>query len=247
MSQSERGASARASQDLGRTGGDVLPPAGVVRRRRKPAAKAPPRARRTQAERSQETRARILEAAAELMHKRGYAHFRTAEVAQRAGMSRGAQLHHFATKEKLVFATLEYVFLKAAARSRGRAQALPSGTDVLEQVLADARELFFSDNFFISLDIVLSTTGTRFRKRVLAMVREARLAAEQAWRDALVATGVPEPVADDVLWLSLGLVRGMAIRTLWQDEPARFDRLFALWRGIARRHIESAMAAGREK
>ena len=239
MSQSER--ATRLSPEPERHGG-VVPPVRQPRRGRRPVAKAGPRVRRTQAERSQETRARILEAAAELMHKRGYAHFRTAEVAQLAGVSRGAQLHHFSTKEKLVFATLEYVFLKAAARSRGRAQSVQTGTDVLEQILADARELFFSDNFFISLDIVMSTTGTRFRKRVLAMVREARLAAEQAWCQALTATGIPERVADDILWLTLSIVRGFAIRMLWQDEPDRFDRLFTLWRGIARTYIESAMA-----
>ena len=51
--------------------------------------------RRTQAERSEETRTRILKAAANLIRKRGYARFRTAEVAEEAGLSRGAQLHHF--------------------------------------------------------------------------------------------------------------------------------------------------------
>src|SRR5262245_7152045 len=165
MSQSERPAG-RSSQEPVRPGAGVMPPLRLPRRGRKPAAKAGSKVRRTQAERSQETRARILQAAAELMHRRGYAHFRTAEVAQLAGVSRGAQLHHFATKEKLVFATLEYVFLEAAAKSRGRAQSVRTGADVLEQILADARELFFSANFFISLDIVMSTTGTGFRKRV---------------------------------------------------------------------------------
>jgi len=80
--------------------------------------------RRTQAERSEETQTRILKAAASLIRKRGYAHFRTAEVAKEAGLSRGAQLHHFPTKDSLVVATLEYVFEQARVLSRRRATAV---------------------------------------------------------------------------------------------------------------------------
>src|SRR6516225_546046 len=80
--------------------------------------------RRTQAERTQETRARILDAAVEVLRKNGYAHFRTADVARAAGVSRGAQLHHFATKEKLVYATMEHVFQNVLDTSRRRVRAL---------------------------------------------------------------------------------------------------------------------------
>jgi hypothetical protein len=41
-----------------------------------------------------------------------------------------------------------------------------------------------------------------------------------------------------VLWLTLGLVRGLAIRMLWQDEPERFDRLLKVWRGIVEGYVE---------
>ncbi len=203
-----------------------------------PRRKSPPRkGRRTQAERAGQTRARILDAAVEVLRRKGYAHFRTADVARAAGVSRGAQLHHFATKEKLVYATMEHVFHNVLETSRRRAHALRPDDDVLERVTEDAREFFFSVPFFISLDIATSINSTRFRKRLMAMVRAARLPAEEAWRQALVARGMPEREADDVLWLTLGLVRGLAVRMLWQNEPARFDRLLGLWRGIVEEHV----------
>jgi AcrR family transcriptional regulator len=193
--------------------------------------------RRTQAERTQETRARILDAAVEVLRKKGYAHFRTADVARAAGVSRGAQLHHFATKEKLVYATMEHVFHNVLETSRARVRALKPGDDVLAHAIDDARDFFFSTAFFISLDIATSINSRRFRERLMAMVRDARLPAEQAWREALVARGMSERGADDVLWLTLGLVRGLAVRMLWQNEPARFDRLLKLWRGIVEGYI----------
>ena len=98
--------------------------------------------RRTQAERTEKTRTRILKAAANLIRRRGYARFRTADVSAEAGLSRGAQLHHFPTKDSLVVATLEYVFEQAQVQSRRRATAVNRPRDLIEAVIDDAREFF---------------------------------------------------------------------------------------------------------
>ena len=187
--------------------------------------------RRTQAERSEETRTRILKAAANLIRKRGYARFRTAEVAKEAGLSRGAQLHHFPTKDSLVVATLEHVFEQAQMLSRRRASAMNRPRDLIEAVIEDAREFFFSEHFMVAIDIVLSTsTDQSVRKQILDISRKARRPAEAAWAEALAANGVPGQLASDLVALTLSLVRGMALRTLWDNDPKWFDELFALWR-----------------
>jgi AcrR family transcriptional regulator len=187
--------------------------------------------RRTQAERSEETRTRILKAAANLIRKRGYARFRTAEVAKEAGLSRGAQLHHFPTKDSLVVATLEHVFEQAQMLSRRRASAVNRPRDLIEAVIEDAREFFFSEHFMVAIDIVLSTsTDQSVRKQILDISRKARRPAEAAWAEALAANGVPGQLASDLVALTLSLVRGMALRTLWDNDPKWFDELFALWR-----------------
>src|ERR1700737_2432765 len=186
---------------------------------------------RTQAERSEETRTRILKAAANLIRKRGYARFRTAEVAKEAGLSRGAQLHHFATKDSLVVATLEYVFEQARVLSRRRATAVNKPRDLIEAVIEDAREFFFSEHFMIAIDIVLSTsTDDAVRKRILDISRRARRPVETAWTEAVAASGVPPSLSADIVALTLSLVRGMALRTLWDNDPKWFDELFAVWR-----------------
>ena len=113
----------------------------------------------------------------------------------------------------------------------------------MKLVIADGREFFFSTPFFISLDIATSINSARFRKQLMAMVRNARLPAERAWHKALVANGMSEEVADDVLWLTLGLVRGLAVRMLWQNEPERFDRLLGLWRKIIEGYVKVSSRA----
>jgi AcrR family transcriptional regulator len=198
--------------------------------RRKIAGRAPAR-RRTQAERSEQTRTRILKASADLIRTRGYARFRTADVAAAAGLSRGAQLHHFPTKDALVVATLAYVFEQAQSLSRRRAASIDRPRDLIEAVIEDAREFFFSEHFKVAIDIVLSTsTHQSVRKHITDMSRKARRPVETAWTEALSASGVPGPLAADLVALTLGVVRGMAIRTLWDNDPQWFDRLFVVWR-----------------
>jgi AcrR family transcriptional regulator len=201
---------------------------------------APPR-RRTQAERSEETRTRILKAAANLIRTRGYARFRTADVAAAAGLSRGAQLHHFPTKDALVVATLAYVFEQAQVLSRRRAAAVDRPRDLVEAVIADAREFFFSEHFKVAIDIVLSTsTDQSVRKQIFDISRKARRPVEAAWTEALAASGVPGPLAADIVALTLSLVRGLALRTLWDNDPEWFDRLFLVWREMIKVFVADA-------
>jgi AcrR family transcriptional regulator len=210
-----------------------------------------PARRRTQAERSEETRTRILKAAANLIRKRGYARFRTAEVAKEAGLSRGAQLHHFPTKDSLVVATLEHVFEQAQVQSRRRASAVNRPRDLIEAVIEDAREFFFSEHFMVAIDIVLSTsTDQSVRKQILDISRKARRPVESAWSEALAANGVPGQLASDLVALTLSLVRGMALRTLWDNDPKWFDELFSIWRQmikvfLSNRQPRSGVRSGR--
>ena len=195
--------------------------------------------RRTQAERTAATRTQILKAAANLIRRRGYARFRTADVAAEAGMSRGAQLHHFPTKDSLVVATLEYVFEQAQIVSRRRAAAINRPRDLIEAVIEDAREFFFSEHFMVAIDIVLSTsTDDAVRKQILDISRKARRPVETSWTEALTASGVPASLAADIVALTLSLVRGMALRTLWDNDPKWFDELFSLWRRMIKIFLE---------
>ena len=207
-----------------------------------------PARRRTQAERTEATRTRILKAAANLIRSRGYANFRTADVAAEAGLSRGAQLHHFPTKDSLVVATLEYVFEQAQILSRQRAAAVNRLRDLIEAVIEDAREFFFSEHFFVAIDIVLSTsTDQAVRKQILDISRKARRPVETAWTEALAASGVPPSVSADIVALTLGVVRGMAMRTLWDNDPKWFDELFAVWRRMIKIFLESQQPKARAR
>src|SRR3954469_8840068 len=80
-----------------------------------------------QEERTRLMRARLLEATVELLVERGFAGTSTTLVSERAGVSRGAQLHHFPTKNDLVVAAVEHLTDVRAAELGKAAAALPTG------------------------------------------------------------------------------------------------------------------------
>ncbi|MBL8360941.1 MAG: TetR/AcrR family transcriptional regulator [Rubrivivax sp.] len=205
--------------------------------------------RRTQAERSGETRRRILDAAVQLLGERGYAGLRTADVAEAAGISKGAQTHHFPSKDELVVAVVEHVFVRASEQARIRARRAASPDDAIKALIADAQEFFFSELFLIALDLAIQG---RLRQEgggnsVTEISAATRLPVEAHWRAALIDSGVPADVADDLLWLTLSIVRGLAVRRLWQHDPPRFKRLFRLWREMVAQYLVNTQSETRRR
>jgi AcrR family transcriptional regulator len=67
------------------------------------------KSKRTQADRSAQTQARLVAAARPLFARKGYAAVGTDEIARAAGVTRGALYHQFAGKEELFVAVFEQV------------------------------------------------------------------------------------------------------------------------------------------
>ena len=81
--------------------------------------------RRSQAERSAATRETLLDATIDCLIEEGYASTTTSRVAERAGLSRGAHLHHFQTRNALVAAAVEQLAERWLAELRDASAALP--------------------------------------------------------------------------------------------------------------------------
>lgn len=142
---------------------------------------------RIQAERSAETRRRLLDATIDCLYERGYAGTTTAEIASRAGVSKGAHLHHFPTKEQLVISALEYLFeLRLAASSdpeaisklpKDRNERLAAIVDMLVPVYQGKvfyawLELVVASRTDLGLRRAVRQVSERFSRRVLEIWKE---------------------------------------------------------------------------
>lgn len=101
------------------------------------------RVRRTQAERSAAMRTRLLDATVECLVSYGYAGTTTPRVAELAGVTRGAQIHHFRSKEDLVVAAIEHLAqqrAQGAIRELGRVHASPDPISTVLDFLWEAHQ-----------------------------------------------------------------------------------------------------------
>lgn len=195
-------------------------------------AAAPPR--RTQAQRALEMQQRLVDGAIELLKKKRYAGFRIAEVADVAGVSRGAQTHHFPLKDDLVLEALEAVYRRTSDASRRRIEAARKDpASLLDALVRDSREFFLGDDFYLSLDLMMVGADSELGLAVKKLARQYRLSVEDAWLQALVEAGCDKDAAEDVVLLTYSIARGMSIRKLMSGESKRFARLMDIWQSTA--------------
>ncbi|MDB5987909.1 MAG: bacterial regulatory s, tetR family protein [Nevskia sp.] len=199
-----------------------------------------PHKRRTQAERTDEMRLRLVEAAALVLRRKGYAGLRTDEVSRAAKVSRGAQQHHFPTKDSLVLATAAHLLKAGLDRGLSRARSTDKSADPIEAIINDSTEFFLGPDFNVILDLVLAGSKDRdLRDQVYAQTRTSRLAVEEAWLAVLCDSGLSRADAETALWLTLSIVRGFAVRALWQRDEQLFRTLLDQWKLILAGHLKN--------
>lgn len=180
---------------------------------------------------AEQTRERILEAAADLISQEGIDDVRIARVANRARVSTALVHHYFSTREELLTDALMLAFDLAAQERFGEE---PEEREVERSSTAALA---------IAIDQCLPELGPNEREWVLWVelwLRAARdpelrpVAARlyeryRAWMVELIETGVesrefrtgdPERVAD----LALGLFDGLGLRALLEDPQVDLER-----------------------
>lgn len=88
-----------------------------------------------QAQKSASTRKQIVEACLECLIKQGYAQTTTPRIAEVAGLSRGAMMHHFANRLTVIQAAIEYLHAKRLRAFRRAVSTLPEDKPHLHDAL----------------------------------------------------------------------------------------------------------------
>ncbi|MCA8094831.1 TetR/AcrR family transcriptional regulator [Burkholderia anthina] len=201
-----------------------------------------PERRRSQAERREEMRARILEAAVSELTSKGYAGFRVEQVAATANVSRGAQSHHFPTKEALVLAALQKLYEASTEASMKLIDGLKPEDDLLDALMQDSAKFYLGPNFIISMSLLnLGDHEPELRQKVRTISRKHRLPIEKAWLDALLRSGLAEEPARTVLNITQSIYRGMVMRRFLRNDPEYTRFTTEQWSKIARAFMSASL------
>lgn len=88
-----------------------------------------------QAQKSASTRKLIVEAALNCLIKYGYSQTTTPRIAEEAGLSRGAMMHHFSNRLTVIQAAIEYLHTKRLRAFRRAVSTLPENEPHLHDAL----------------------------------------------------------------------------------------------------------------
>jgi len=191
-----------------------------------------------QEERTRAMRARLLEATVECLVEYGWSRTSTTLVSQRAGVSRGAQLHHFPTKDDLVLAAVEHL-----AEARGReiedaAEQLPGGDQRTRAVLDLLAAHFTGQIFTAALELwVAARTDPQLMAAVSPL--EQRIGRE-IHRQTVEMLGADEsvPGTREIVQATLDLVRGLGLANTISDDRRRRTRILDRWAGVLEQHLK---------
>jgi len=184
---------------------------------------------RKEQERSRVTRQRLMEACVECLVELGWAGTTTTVVAKRAGVSRGAQLHHYPTRAELVVAAVEHVGKARAAEIVESAGGLPTGRQRTEAVLGLLAEFYCGPLFAAALELWVAARTDEQLRTVVAPL-ETQLGRE-AHRVAVEMLGVDEgrPGVRELIQATLDLLRGLGLAGVLSDDRERRRRILRRW------------------
>ena len=196
--------------------------------------------RRTQAQRSERTRELLLTATIECLLELGYTGTTVQEVCRRAGLSRGAQQHHFATKAELMTQALEYLVRKLSDQVRDSVRDLADDPDRVAKAIDLLWDSYSGDLSTAALELwVAARTDPDLRATLLPMDRALGRATRALYRELGWRAGddgittVPAERLDTLFWLTVNLTRGLALDAMIGGDPARRAEILAEWKRIA--------------
>lgn len=187
--------------------------------------------RRTQAERSGTTRARVAAAAYGAIAAGGLKALRLKAVAQAAGVSQGALLHHFADKRAVTLAAIRTALELARVDAEVHLAESPDGAGpVLRAMIDEFRAFFMSERFWVAIGITIEASkDAELYPTLREEVASLRKPVYAAWAQRLVANGWDQAAADRTVRSAAAMISGLAIRRFWADPDAVSDEVVEEW------------------
>jgi AcrR family transcriptional regulator len=188
------------------------------------------RAPRRRRDRLAETRLRLLNAAADSLYDIGYARTSIGEVVKRAGLTKGAHLHHYQTKEQLLTATIDHLFANVRTRQATIVLEHPSTPEDLENFLQQVARSAFDKSFVALLELWIAARTNPPLLRAFARYEAENSAfrrhrVESGFGSAAVnRTDMPELIEGSIF-----IMRGLMLQSILEGDWMR-NSTWQFWR-----------------
>lgn len=189
----------------------------------------------TQEMKSARTRRRILEATLDSIYEDGFQKASTTEIVRRAGVSRGALLHHYPSKEVLIAAAVEHLLEAEIADIRKVAAAYAEKRLTIDDFIDDMWRRFSGRLFMITIDFLASArTDEKLRQSVIPVSLQFHRSLNEIWSHFFVNKKTAPQKVQVLLNMTLCLMRGMGIQTIVRKDPQYYAEMQESWKEILR-------------
>jgi len=181
------------------------------------------------ASRREATHRRILDAAVASLVEEGTAATTTVAVQQRAGVSRGALLHHFPTHAQLLAATVDELVRRNEDAVRRALAARAGEADAVERAVRVLADVFAQPAYLAELELwAVARTDPQLRAALRVAEGRARRDLERVVAD-LFGSLRERPAYASVVALTVEFVRGLALAGVLRSNRTRRGRLLDEW------------------
>jgi AcrR family transcriptional regulator len=173
---------------------------------------------RTQQERSAAMRRRLLDATIDCLVRYGYAGTTTTRVTELAGVTRGAQVHHFPTRADLVAAAVRHLADRRTELAFERIDAVRAAADPLDAALDLMWEVHQGPVLHATIEMwVAARTDPELREQ-LTRVEPATRASLIEFVEAAFGDYATNPRFRHTMYTAMDVVRGILLMGLSDDD-----------------------------
>lgn len=186
--------------------------------------------RRSNVERTATARRKVIDAAIGCLYEHGYTATTTAMIAQSAGLSRGALLHHFPTKVDLVLALVEHVIAHQRAFYIEALRAYPKGRERFLAITELTWQAWSEPSGVAITEIMVAARSDRLlgdRLPDLFAMMEASQLAEMRKLGHLAGI-TDERAVERFAQMGAATIRGLAIERMFKRDRRSVDSSMAL-------------------
>jgi AcrR family transcriptional regulator len=184
-------------------------------------------------EKSLRTRALLLDAAIDSLADVGYANASISDIAARAGVTRGAQVHHFRTRAELFAQVIEYLADRQRDALARRVDSAARAATPAEVIVELTAATFSGKLGKASIELFVAIgNDDALRRRMLGVQRELTADLIDACA-GLIGPDVPRDRLESTFWLTIHMVRGSTLDEMLGRDLQRRKQILADWTRLA--------------
>ncbi|TQV73439.1 TetR/AcrR family transcriptional regulator [Exilibacterium tricleocarpae] len=194
--------------------------------------------KRTQQERSAQTRRKVIEAVIDSLYEVGYYSSSTQEICDRALLSKGGLYRQFTNRTTLMVATADYAYAKLVEKFKRRFTRRPVAADRIADGLELIRSNYKTREYHAVLElIVASRTDSVLRAGLKPIIKNNMKTILTLAKDLFPVAARDNPQFDAVIYMLVHEFQGEAIDNILYSSPKRARQRTDFLAAIAKREL----------